>query len=170
VPGECEQVDIPCLDINREMPCGLGGIDEHEDVFIVCADDFDCLFDILDGAEDIGGMGERYEDGVFCACSNQGLWVDKALFIAWNDGEIDQIACCVAVECAEDCVVFDGGGDDMEPGLLAAFVHGAAEYAVDGEVECVGASMREDHSASAWGVDDFGEFLSGFLKDCRGFA
>lgn len=46
--------------------------------------------------------------------------------------------------------MFDGGGDDMELCLIGAGLHGAAEYAVDGEVEGIGAAVGEDDAVGRW--------------------
>lgn len=121
VTRQCQQVNIPRLDINREVPGGLGSIDEDKDLFGAGADGFDSVLDVLDGAQDIRGVGEGEQDGVVGAGVDEGLGIDEPLGIAGDDGHVDEITRCVAVEGAEDGVVFDRGGDDMESsGLRAA--------------------------------------------------
>lgn len=129
--GEGQQINIPCLDINREVAGGLGSINKDKDVFVLGTDDFDGLLDVLDRTEDIGCVGEGKQNGVVGAGIDECLEIDEALGIAGDDGYVNEIVRCVAVEGTEYGIVFNRGSDHMGPGLRTAGLHGAAEHAVD---------------------------------------
>lgn len=170
VTGKGEQVDIPSLNINREVSGSLSRIDKNKGVFVFGADDFDGAFDVLDGAKNIRSVGESEEDGMLSDGVGDCLRIDQALSIAGNNGQVDKVVRCVAVECTEDGIVLDGSGDDMEPGLVGERLHGTAEHAMDGEVERVGASMGEDDAFWSWCMDEVGEFLARVFENLRRFS
>ncbi len=152
------------------MPGSLGRVDKNKGVWVLGANGFDGMLDVLDGAKNIRSVGEGDEDGMLSDGVGDCLRLDQALGIAGNNGQVDEVVRCVAVECTEDGIVLDGSGDDMEPGLVGARLHGTAEHAVDGEVECIGASMREDDAFWGWCMDEVGEFFACVFEDLGRFS
>lgn len=169
VPGDGEEVDVGALDVDGDVPEGLGAVDEDEGVRGGGACGADDVVDGLDGAHGVGRVGDADEGGAVVAGAGDGLGVDDAVLVGLDDGEGDDVVDGVAVEGAEDGVVFEGGGDDVD-GELAPVALGGADDAVDREVERVGAPVGEDDARCGGCVDELGEGAPGLLDGVGGAA
>lgn len=167
VAGDGEEVDVGRLDVDGDVAEGLGAVDEDECVGGGVACGADDVVDGLDGAHGVGGVGDADEGGAFVAGAGDGLGVDDAVVVGLDDGECDDVVDGVAVEGAEDGVVFEGGGDDVD-GEFAAAALGGADDAVDREVERVGASVGEDDARWGGCVDELGECGAGLFDGVGG--
>ncbi len=153
VAGEGEEVDVGSVDVDGDGAEGLGDVDEEFDFPLAgFFDDAADVVDGLDGADDVGGVGDGDEFGF----GRDGFFDVGGVDDAGGGGEVDagegdEFSVGHGLEGARDGVVFEGGGDDVIAGTEEAF---------ECDVERVGGVHGENHAVVVFSANEVGELFA----------